>query len=254
VAVIAITREISDAVAACELTYLERRPIDVARARRQHAGYERALAAAGCRVERLPSGPDMPDSVFVEDIAVVFDEVAIVTRPGAPSRRVETEAVAAALKPYRRLECIAAPATVDGGDIIVAGRRVLVGQSRRSNPAAVDQMRRVLLPLGYQVEPVSVGGCLHLKSAATALNSGTLLVNPDWLDVDRLNGFEIVSIDRTEPHAANVLRVSDTLIAAADCPRTIERLESRGHHVVPVDVSELAKAEGAVTCCSLIVR
>jgi dimethylargininase len=179
---IAITRAVSSALGDCELTHLARVPIDVAIARAQHREYEQALREGGYMVEQLPSTGEMPDSVFVEDIAVVFDELAIVTRPGAESRRLETRAVADALARHRELHVIQAPGTVDGGDVLVAGKHVFVGLSSRTNEAAAMQMARLLQPHGYTIREVAVRGCLHLKSAATALSDDLMLVNPAWID------------------------------------------------------------------------
>jgi dimethylargininase len=251
--ILALTREVSDSLTACELTHLPRIPIDIDLARRQHRAYERALAAAGCVVERLDAGPDIPDSVFVEDIAVVFDEVAIITRPGAASRRAETHAVAEALGRHRRLEVIEPPGTVDGGDVLAAGRRVYVGRSSRTNADAIAQMRRVLAPLGYMVFDVEVRGCLHLKSAVTAVTDDLLLANPEWIAKEAFEGFEFVDVDPAEPAAANALRVGNDVIYPSAFPRTSERLARCGLALRTVDATELAKAEGAVTCCSLIV-
>ena len=178
---LALTREISPAIAHCELTHLEREAIDVDRARTQHAAYEACLRDAGCRVERLAALPDMVDAVFIEDTAVVFDEIAIITRPGAASRRAETAGVADALRKYRPLYQMESPATADGGDVLVVGHQVLVGRSSRTNDAGIDEMRRVLTPFGYQVVAIEVRGCLHLKSAATAVGDNLLLMNPAWL-------------------------------------------------------------------------
>jgi dimethylargininase len=253
-AVRALTREISPAIVRCELTHLARVPIDLDRAHAQHAAYERALGALGCTVERLEAGDEMPDSVFIEDTAVVFDELAIVTRPGAESRRGETEAVAQALHPHRAVVYIEPPATIDGGDVLTIGRSVFVGASRRTNAAAVQQTQRVLAPFGYRVAEVRVEGCLHLKSAVTALDDETLLINPDWVPLDVFGSFRTVRVHRLEPAGANILRVGSKLLYAAAFPRTCDALVTRGYHVGTVDVSELAKAEGAVTCCSLIVR
>jgi dimethylargininase len=250
---IAITRAISPSIAACELTHINRVPIDVERARAQHRAYEEALIEAGYLLERLDSSPQMPDSVFVEDMAIVFDELAIVTRPGAESRRQETPAVADALAAYLPLQVIAPPATVDGGDVLVAGRTVVVGRSTRTNEAAVVQMRQLLEPLGYQVVDTVVRGCLHLKSAVTALGDDVLLVNRNWIDKAVLAGFTIVDVDRSEPSAANALRLHDRVIFSSSYPRTAERIARAGYTLSLVDASELAKAEGAVTCCSLIV-
>jgi dimethylargininase len=250
---VAITRQVSPALADCELTHLERVPIDADRARAQHRAYEQALIAAGAMVQQLPAGADMPDSVFVEDIAVVFPELAIIMRPGAASRRTETAAIAHALAAFRPLSTIDAPGTIDGGDVLVAGRRVFVGLSTRTNDAAVGQMRRLLAPQGYTVCATEVGGCLHLKSAVTALDDRTLLVNPAWIDPAMFNGFDCVDVDESEPAAANALRLPDRVIFPAAFPRTAGRIEARGYRVARVDADELAKAEGAVTCCSLIV-
>ena len=251
---IAITRAVSSALASCELTHLARVPIDVAVARAQHAGYERALADAGYRVERLDADAEMPDSVFVEDMAIVFDEVAILTHPGAGSRRREMPAIAAALAAYRPLQPIQPPATVDGGDVLVAGRHVFVGLSSRTNDAAVTQLRCLLGPFGYTVAGTEVRGCLHLKSAVTVLDDRRLLVNPDWIDAAAFDGFTRIEVVPEEPAAANVLRLADRIIAASAFPRTAARIAALGLRVELVDASELAKAEGAVTCCSLIVN
>jgi len=251
---VAITRAVSPAFAACELTHLTRVPIDVEAARGQHRAYEQALIDAGCLVERLDTAPDMPDSVFVEDVAVVLDELAIITRPGAESRRREVPAVVEALAAYRPLRAIEPPGTVDGGDVLVVGRRVFIGRSSRTNEAAVGQMRQILRPYGYTVCDTVVRGCLHLKSAVTALADDLLLVNRGWIDEGAFNGFSFLDVEPDEPSAANALALDDRVICAASFPRTAERLTQRGFRLEIVDASELAKAEGAVTCCSLIVR
>jgi dimethylargininase len=251
---VAITRAVSPALGACELTHLPRLPIDVALAREQHRAYETALMDGGCLVERLDTSADMPDSVFVEDIAVVFDELAILMRPGAESRRRETSAVAEALAAYRPLHEIQPPGTVDGGDVLLVGRRVFVGRSSRTNEAAVVQMRQLLAPLGYTITDTTVRGCLHLKSAVTALADDRLLVNRDWIDTATFDGFALVDVDPGEPPAANALRLDDRIILSASFPRTAERVAQAGLRTRLVDTTEVEKAEGAVTCCSLIVK
>jgi dimethylargininase len=250
---VAITRGVSSALPDCELTHLERVPIDIVRARAQHASYESALAVAGYRVERLPGSDALPDCVFVEDIAVVLPELAVMTRPGAESRRAESPAVAAALAPHRQIRCIESPGTIDGGDVLVAGRQVLVGRSSRTNASGIEQLQRMLGRHGYRVCPIDVAGCLHLKSAVTAIEDDVLLVNPEWIDRRAVEGFEIETVDPLEPHAANVLRLHDRVIFPAAFPRTAAIFRRRRIAVQLVEVDELAKAEGAVTCCSLIV-
>jgi dimethylargininase len=250
---VALTREVSPAIARCELTHLERVAIDPGIAREQHEGYERCLAAAGCVVERIPAAGDMPDAVFIEDTAVVFDDVAVITRPGAASRRIETDAVANAIARYRSIARIEAPGTVDGGDVLRVGRTVFVGRSSRTNDAGITQLRRLLEPMGHVLRPVDVHGCLHLKSAMTAVSDRLLLINRDWIPAADLAGFDAIDVDPGEPHGANVLRLSDRVIYAAAFPRTRQRLEDRGIRVDVVELTELAKAEGAVTCCSLVI-
>ncbi len=249
---IALTRDVSPTIVSCELTHLERAPIDVELARAQHRAYEDALAEAGCTILRVDPAPGLPDAVFVEDAAVVFDEVAIITRPGAVARRAETDAVADAVGRYRPLELIQPPATVDGGDVLVVARDVYVGVSSRTNAAAVGQLRAILGPHGYRVHPVEVTGCLHLKSAVTALADDRLLVNGEWVDRGRFSSCGVIDVDPLEPPAANIVRAGGNLVYPEAFPRTRERLERAGFRVRTVDVSELQKAEGAVTCCSLI--
>jgi dimethylargininase len=249
----ALTREISAAFQACELTHLPRVSIDLDRARAQHAAYEWALVEAGCTVRRLDSGPDMPDAVFVEDMAVVVAEGAVICRPGATSRRAEMPGVLEALARHGRpLQQIQAPGTLDGGDVLVIGRRVFVGTSARTNGAGIDQLARILASVGYTVRAVPVRGCLHLKSAVTAVAPDTVLINREWVPADAFADLSLVDIDPQEPYAANALAIGDVIVYPAAFPRTRERLESRGLRVRPVDVNELQKAEGAVTCCSLI--
>lgn len=249
---IALTRDVSPSLAACELTHVERTPIDVDLARDQHRGYQRVLASLGCHVLTLEAEPTMPDAVFVEDVAVVLDEVAVMTRPGAESRRGEGASVAEVLGRYRPLRAIEAPGTLDGGDVLRIGRTLHVGQSGRSNAAGVDQLRDAIAEFGYTVRTVPIRGCLHLKSAVTALDDETLLMQPAWVGRESFAGFRIVEVHPEEEHAANVVRIGDHVVMAACFPRTWQRLVDAGVNVTTVDVSELQKAEGAVTCCSLV--
>jgi dimethylargininase len=256
--VIAVTREVSPAMENCELTHFARQAIDIDLACQQHTAYEEALKIQGCQVQRLPAEPDLPDSVFVEDVAVVFDEIAIITRPGAVSRRPETTSIARALNPYRRLCMIEPPGTVDGGDVLCVGKNVYVGQSSRSNAPAVEQMRNFLSPYGYTVKSVIVSGFLHLKSAVTMIAQDTLLINPAWVDASIFGNVRIIEVDPREPYGANALWIDEGVIYPSNFPHTRQRieeiLEKRRMRLYEVDVSELQKAEGAVTCCSLIIR
>lgn len=248
---IALTRDVSPAMDRCELSHLERSPIDHARAVAQHAAYEQCLMDLGCRVHRVPADASMPDAVFIEDTAVVVDELAVVTRPGATSRRGETAAVSAALARFRSRAVIEAPGTLDGGDVLRIGRTVYVGDSARSNRDGIAQLGELLAPWDYRVVPVTTRGCLHLKTAATVAGPDVVVLNPDWVDGSAFGAVTVVEVDPAEPFAGNVLRIGETTICAAAFPRTSRRLEALGIDVVALDMSEFAKAEGGVTCCSI---
>lgn len=249
---VALTRGVSPSLAKCELTELERAPIDVDRARAQHAEYEAALASLGCEVRALPASAELPDCVFVEDAAVVVREVAVLARPGAISRRPEVAAVAEALRPHRELARIETPGTLDGGDVLRIGNKVWVGVSRRTNLDGFTQFRALLEPHGYDVRELRVKDCLHLKSAVTGLGEGGVVINPAWVDAAAFADYDVVEADPREPFAANALTVGEAVVYSSHHPRTRDRLVAAGHRVVEVDASELAKAEGGVTCCSIL--
>lgn len=240
---VAITRSVPPSIERCELTHLARDPIDLARAEAQHARYEALLEELGCAIRRLPARPELPDSVFVEDAAIVTDTIAVITIPGAASRRDETADVAAALRDYRELVFIEPPGTVDGGDVLRVGDRWFAGRSARTNDEGIRQLRRFI-----GAEAVDFRGCLHLKSAVTAIDEERVLLNPAWVDAR----WPHVEVDPSEPYAGNVLLLGGSLVAG-HYPRTNDRLRALGLDVRAVDASELAKAEGAVTCCSVIV-
>ena len=248
----AITREVSPGIVNCELTHLARTPIDVERARRQHRQYEELLVELGCRLVRLPAEPELPDSVFVEDAAIVLDELAVITRPGAASRRAETGSIADALKPYRTLAHIEPPGTLDGGDVLQVGKTLYVGSSSRSDSRAVEQLRRIVAAFGYAVIAVPLHDCLHLKTAVTQVADRTLLINRNWVNTDAFGSMHMIDVAPSEPFGANAVRIGSALVYPAAFPKTRERLVAHGIHVRTVDASELAKAEGGVTCCSLI--
>jgi dimethylargininase len=249
----AITRDVSARFNECEITHIDRTPIDVNVARSQHHAYNEALKELGCAVLQLPAQNDLPDSVFVEDTAIVLPDVAVITNPGADSRKPEVPTIEDALKPYRPVVKITSPATVDGGDVLVLGKNIFIGLSTRSNMDAVRQMQALLKPYGYTVSGVEMHDCLHLKTAVTKVDEKTLLINRKWVDVEHFEGFDLIDVDASEPFAANCLPVNGHIIYPVTFPATRAKLEKRGYKIKPVDLSELAKAEGAVTCCSLII-
>jgi dimethylargininase len=250
---IVITREVSPQFNECEITHIERTPIDLDIAREQHHEYVLALRTLGCTVLELPAEADLPDSVFVEDTAFILPEVAVITRPGADSRKPETESIVRALEPLKGLVRLQEPATLDGGDVLVLGRDIFIGLSTRSNQDAIEQLNRLLGSFGYSACGIEIHDCLHLKSAVTRVDDNTLLINSDWVDTDPFEKFRRIEVDASEPYAANCLPIGGSIIYPAEFPRTRTRLESAGYNVEMVHLSELAKAEGAVTCCSLVI-
>jgi len=246
----ALTREISPAISNCELEFLDREPIDLDLAIEQHRQYQACLTELGVRVEVLPAAPELPDSVFVEDPAIVLDEIAVITRMGAASRRGESETLARALAKYRELRHIEQPGTLEGGDVMRIGRTLYVGYSRRTNVAGIQQLATMLHPLGYFVVPVEVRGCLHLKTACTYIGDDTVLANRAWMDADAFCSLKF--LDVPEPRGANALQIDDTVVMPAAFPKTRELLERSGFRVRAIDNSEMLKAEAGVTCTSLI--
>lgn len=249
---IAITREVSPSIARAELTHLERLPIDYPRAVAQHEDYCDALRELDVEVRVLPADAAYPDCVFVEDTAIVLDELAIITRPGAASRRGETSVMAEALAPLRTLVTIEAPGTIDGGDVLHLGRTLYIGRSDRTNDDAIAQVAKLVQPHGYEVVPVTFHGALHLKTAATRVSEDSLVINPEWVDRSIFRGFRTIACHPDEPFAANALMIGPTVIGSAQYPRTLDRLQ-RVASVMAIDSTELAKAEGGVTCCSILL-
>jgi dimethylargininase len=248
----AITRAVSPALNRCEVSFIERQPIDLVKANEQHHAYEKLLVDLGARVISLSAEPEFPDSMFVEDPALVLDELAVIFPLGAESRRGEAASIAEALLPYRKLEFVKLPGMVEGGDILRLDRKLFVGLTARSNAEGIAQLSRIVALYGYEVVGVPCPGCLHLKSAVTALGDRTLLANRAWFDDSVFAGFDWVDVDPAEPHAANALALSGTIIFPASFPRTRARIEARGFRVASLDIGELQKAESGLTCSSLL--
>ncbi len=248
----AITRRVSDSITRCELEFLARTPIDAARAAAQHLAYEECLRRLGFSVISLAPDPAFPDGLFVEDPAVVLDEIAVICRMGAVSRRGEAESIAAALAAYRPLEWIREPATIEGGDVMRIGKTLYCGISRRTNPEGARQLAQATERFGYRVVPAAVGGCLHLKSAICPLGGDAVLVNRKLIDMQPFARLELFDVAEDEPSAANVLEAGGKIILPASFPKTRRMLEKAGFEVIALDLSELQKAEAGVTCSSLI--
>jgi dimethylargininase len=248
----AIVRAPSPRLAEAELTHRDRTPIDPQVARAQHAAYVALLAQLGLEIVVAPELPDHPDGVFVEDTAVVVDDLAILARPGAPSRRGEVGSIGALLVAHGfRPAAIEAPGTLDGGDVLQVGTTVYVGRTHRTNDAAVAQLGSLLRPRGREVVPVDVSGVLHLKSAATALPDGTILAARGHVDEVAFARHDLLHVP--EPSGADVLLVGETVVVAGSAPRTAQMIAARGFEVVSVELAELEKAEAGVTCPSILL-
>ena len=245
----ALLRAPGPELAACELTHLERVPIDIERAREQHAALASTLEGLGAQVTVLPPLEGHGDACFVEDGLRVHAEAAILTRPGALSRRAEVEALEPhAPRDRARVRIEGERATLDGGDLVLLDDLVLCGQSTRTNHAGLKELAHALLPHGLRVKAAPVRGALHLQTAATRVGPETLLVQPEWVDLGHAPDCEVLTVDGREPFGANALQVGEHLLVPAHHPRAIELLQARGYAVVPVEVDEFAKAEGCITC------
>ena len=250
----ALTHEVPPSLAKCELSYLERRSIDYDMALVQHAAYRQALADCGAQVRQLDCNLDHPDGAFVEDTAIVLDQAALLTSMGVASRRAEVDQIASVLTDYRTVHRVAAPATIEGGDVLLVGRTFLVGLTERTNREGVEALATVSHPLGYEVVSVEVQGCLHFKSACTALDDETLLVNREWFDPETLSGWRMVDVDAKESFGANALPIGERVLLSASHPRTADKVAGLGFNVQLLDISEFEKAEAALTCLSLLIE
>lgn len=248
----AITRAVSPALAECELSFIKREPIDMEKARAQHHAYEKALASLGAKVTSLPPEPELPDSMFVEDPAIVLEEIAVLFPLGTETRRREAVSLAKAIAPFRKIEYVKLPGTVEGGDILRVGRRLFAGLTARTNEEGIRQLRKIVELYDYEVMAIPVTGCLHLKSAVTHLGGNFLLANRGWFDTAPFTGFEWIDVDPGEPQAGNALALNGTVLFPASFPRTSARIEAQGFSVLPLDITELQKAESGLTCSSLI--
>jgi dimethylargininase len=248
----ALVREVSPRIADGELTYLQRQPVDLERARAQHAAYVRVLAECGLDIVQAPAAPEFPDGAFVEDAVVVVDRLAILTRSGAASRRGEADTLRPVLTDRGlSLASISDPATLDGGDVLQVGDTVYVGRTARTDDEGIEQLAGLIAPLGRVVVPVEVDGVLHLKSAATALPDGRILADPDRVAATAFPGRELVAA--REPAGADVLLIGDTVIASDSAPLTVAMLRDRGYEVRTVAISELEKVEAGPTCPSVLL-
>lgn len=251
---IALTHKISPNFQQCEVTHIGRSPIDYELAVKQHQKYCDVLHSAGLEVKELSVSLNYPDSTFIEDAAVVVDEIAILASMGVKSRRGEAINIEPELVKYRPLKHIKFPATLEGGDVLQMNKQIFVGLSSRTNQGGFESIGEILSPLGYQVIQIAVKDCLHLKSACTMIDYDTLLVNSNWLDMKPISHFRKINIAKDEPCAANCLSLNDTVYLPKGFPRTSEILAQHGYTIETIEISELQKGEGGLTCSSIIFK
>ncbi len=251
---IALLREVSPRLDRCELTHLTRTRISVPLARKQHAAFVKVLKELGVEPEFVPALPDQPDSVFVEDTALLLPEVALVARLGAASRSREVDGVVPVLAQYRPVQRIGGSGTLDGGDVLRIGHTLFVGQSARTNEDGIGMLKEIVEPFGYEVRTVEIRDCAHLKTACTFVPPRFLIVNPTWVQPALFDNLTIIPVDETEPFAANTLTIRGTTLVSGSCPKTEKRLREAGITTLSVDVSEFEKAEGGLTCLCLVLE
>lgn len=243
-----ITHLPSPSLEKCELTFLDAKPIDMQKAQKEHLAYCEMLRECGGEIITLKDNIDLPDSVFVEDPIIVFDEVAILTSMGVESRRKESDSMEKIFSKYRKIEHIKLPSQIEGGDVLKIGKNIYVGKSARTNAQGIRDLRDILTPYGYEVTAVKVSGCLHLKTGCTALDENTVLINPDWIDSKVFAGFRQIVVPKDEPFGANILKINETICMNEAFPKTIEMVKSLGYTVKTTDITEFVKAEAGLTC------
>lgn len=248
-----LTRRPACSFVNCEVRQVPREDIDLHLAFQQHEAYCQALRQLGSAVDVLPPEEAFPDSVFIEDNALILNELAVMMSMGMSSRQGEPALLSPVLGRHRRLARISPPATIEGGDVLRMGNRLYVGVSSRTNREGVEALRAIVEPLGYAVTPVSIRGCLHLKTACTLLDDETLLVNPAWLDSDVLESFRLLRVPVEEPFGANVLRLPGGVLVQVSCPLTRDLIEAQGYDTACVELSEFSKADAGLTCLSLLI-
>lgn len=250
----ALTRKVGKSINNCELTYADRQQINVEKAQQQHMEFENALRKLGVNVLSLESDDTLPDSVFVEDTAVITKEFAVITPMGTKSRKDEPDKIAEILKQYRPLKYINKNTSLEGGDIVQAEDTFYVGISSRTNHEGFENLAEILLPQGYKIVPVQVYGCLHLTTGSTYIGNNTMIANPAWVDVSKFEGMEVIEIEPDEPWAGNAIQANGKLLFPSSSNKTSKKVSAKGFEVYTVDISELEKAEAGLTCMSLLFQ
>ena len=245
----ALVREPGDTYTSCIASRPQHHTVDLNKARAQHARYCDVLSDLGLEVIRVPRDDLHPDACFVEDNAVVFGDKALICRMAKESRRGEQPGVAAVLEKYVKIKWAEVPATIEGGDVIHLGDRLICGVTERTNLEGVSQLRDWL---GVSVDTIDDPGIMHLKSYVTSLGGGRVIATRKYSAHPALEGLEVLVIPDGEEYAADTLTVGDTVLMPAEYPRSHEMVRAAGYEVIPMDVGEIEKCDGALTCLSIL--
>lgn len=253
-AFIAITRGVSRRIDACQLTHRSREEVNYEKACFQLEQYCALLDTWGVHLLPVVASDSHPDCCFVQDTAVVLDEVCVIASMGADTRRGEVAEVEKLVAPFRKIRHILSPATLDGGDVVQFGKRLFVGLSTRTNARGIAALAAIVERFGYTVIPVVVNGGLHLTTGCGIVNDETVLLNPRWLDAFAFSGLRQLYVPEDEPWAANTIRVDNNVCLEKGAPRTVDLVQPYAGNIATLDISEFRKAEGSLSCLSLIFK
>lgn len=247
----AITRKPGKNFAQGIRTTLSSDPPDYELILKQHESYLETLNAIGLDIIQLEPLPSFPDAYFVEDTAVVTGDVAVITNPGAESRKGEEDSIAAVLARFRQTAQIQAPGTLDGGDVLQVGTHFFIGLSERTNTEGAEQLGRILEKFGNTWTTIPVGAGLHFKSSVNYVGKNTILVTEEFADHEKLTGFDLIVVNNSEAYAANTLWVNDYLLTPKGYPDTRQKLKKMKSEIIELDTSEIRKMDGGLTCMSI---
>ena len=253
-AFMAITRGVSRRIDACQLTHRSREPVNYEKACVQLEQYCELLSNWGVNLLPVAASDSHPDCCFVQDTAVVLDEVCVIASMGADTRLGEVSEVEKLVAPLRKIRHIFLPATLDGGDVVQFGKRLFVGLSTRTNARGIAALAEIVERFGYTVIPVVVTGGLHLTTGCGIVNDETVLLNPRWLDAFAFSGLRQLYVPEDEPWAANTIRVDNNVCLEAGAPQTVDLVQPYAGNIAMLDISEFRKAEGSLSCLSLIFK
>jgi dimethylargininase len=248
----AIVRNIPNSFPQCITAFSGKSPIDVILAQQQHELYCKTLVELGLKLVRIEADNSLPDCCFTEDAAIVTDVLGIISLPGTESRHAEIIEMEKALTSFKKIRHIAAPATIEGGDVLKIGKKLFIGNSARTNDEGIKQVANMVSELGYEVIPVKIRNTLHLKTVCTYLGNNCIIYADGHFDENIFAEYDKIIVPATESYCANTLVVNGKVLIPKGFPLTRSLIEKKGFSVIELDMSEIEKADGALTCLSVI--